>query len=436
MSNIDDYKETQTKLKETLDILNSAGKIAKFGGWNVILSENRSYWSDEVAAIHEMPAGYAPLVDEGINFYAPEWRDKITEVFTNCAQKGIPYDEEMEIITKSGKRVWIRTTGEAVRDDKGNIYKVQGGFQDITERKKTEIELVINQERYRKAQQLGKVGNWEYNIETSMFWGSEEAKRIYGFDDHPEAFTTDQVESCIPERERVHQALEDLIGSDKPYDIIFDIITKDKGVRKTIHSIAELERSADGKPLKVTGVITDITDRTRAEKEIEKTKQYLDNIINNIGYPVFVKDEQSKFMLVNDAFCDFFTLSRDEIYGTTLANNIPPEELEVFLRIDKQVLEDGIERINEEPVTTKNGETRIISTKKTLFIDNSGNKHLIGLITDITERVKAEEAMKQKTKELQNYYDIMIDRELKMIELKEEVNELLKELGKEKKYEI
>jgi signal transduction histidine kinase len=94
-----------------------------------------------VAAIHEMPAGYNPLVEDGINFYAPEWRKKITEVFTACAQQGIPYNEEMEIITANGTRVWVQTIGEAVRDENNNIVLVQGAFQDISARKQVEESL-------------------------------------------------------------------------------------------------------------------------------------------------------------------------------------------------------------------------------------------------------------------------------------------------------
>jgi PAS domain S-box-containing protein len=141
LKDITEEKKNQNSLKDALELLKNAGKITKFGGWNVILSENRSYWSDEVAEIHEMPAGHCPLVEDGINFYAPEWREKIRQVFTDCAQKGIPYDEEMEILTSKGKRVWIRTNAEAVRDENGVIYKVQGGFQDISDRKQAEIDL-------------------------------------------------------------------------------------------------------------------------------------------------------------------------------------------------------------------------------------------------------------------------------------------------------
>lgn len=140
----------EEKLMENNSLLRIAAEKARLGGWNVNLKENRSYWSDEVASIHEMPAGFSPLLEDGISFYAPEWRDRISRVFTKCAKKGIPYDEEMEIITSSGKRKWVRTIGEAVRDAKGKIYKVQGAFQDISVRKAEEEKVREKDMQFRK----------------------------------------------------------------------------------------------------------------------------------------------------------------------------------------------------------------------------------------------------------------------------------------------
>jgi signal transduction histidine kinase len=130
-----------SELKESYSLLRIAGAKAKFGGWSVLLGDNKVTWSDQVAAIHEMPEGYSPQLKDGINFYAPEWRDRINEVFRNCTEKAISYDEVMQIITSNGNRIWVRTTGEAVRDDKGRIFKVQGSFQDINNIMQTEKEL-------------------------------------------------------------------------------------------------------------------------------------------------------------------------------------------------------------------------------------------------------------------------------------------------------
>lgn len=128
----------------------------------------------------------------------------------------------------------------------------------------------------------------------------------------------------------------------------------------------------------------------------EKRREYYYNsILNNIGDPVFVKDDQSRLLMVNDAFCEIFNLQRDQIIGKTLSEDVPPEERDSFLKIDKQVLDNGIENINEESLTVRGGETRIISTKKTRFLDADNKKYLVGVIHDITEGKKTENSLKE-----------------------------------------
>lgn len=123
----------------------------------------------------------------------------------------------------------------------------------------------------------------------------------------------------------------------------------------------------------------------------ELTDENYKTILNNMGDPVFVKDARSRLVLVNDAFCEIFGLPRLEIIGKTLAEDVAPDEREHFLKVDKQVLSDGIERIVEERLTVRGGETRIISTRKTRFIDETGNRFLVGVIRDVTELKQAEE---------------------------------------------
>jgi PAS domain S-box-containing protein len=134
-------RQAQERLALNDSLLRIAGQVARFGGWSVDLETKIVAWSDTVADIHEVPRGYAPDVAEGVRFYAPEWQERIAQVFKDCAEKGMPYDEEMELITRTGRRIWVRTTGEAIRDETGKIVKVQGSFQDITQRRRDEEAL-------------------------------------------------------------------------------------------------------------------------------------------------------------------------------------------------------------------------------------------------------------------------------------------------------
>jgi len=144
--NITGRKLTEEALKANYSLLRTAGSTAKFGGWKLNLSKKKVTWSDEVATIHEMPAGYSPSLEEGINYYAPEWRDTITNAIKSCADLGTAFDEELELVTAKGNRIWVRATGEAVRDKIGNIDKIQGSFQDISQQREMLDRMSKNEE--------------------------------------------------------------------------------------------------------------------------------------------------------------------------------------------------------------------------------------------------------------------------------------------------
>ncbi len=132
---------SEERLKETSALLQIVNEKTKIGGWVRNIKKKQAYWSDGVTDILELPIGYKPYFNESVGFYAPEWRNKIIQVLEDCEQSGIPFDEEMVIITAKGKRVWIRVIGEAVENDDEIIDKVNGAFQDISERKFAEDQL-------------------------------------------------------------------------------------------------------------------------------------------------------------------------------------------------------------------------------------------------------------------------------------------------------
>jgi hypothetical protein len=103
--------------------------------------------------------------------------------------------------------------------------------------------------------------------------------------------------------------------------------------------------------------------------------------------------------------------------------------MDLFLKNDRIVIDSGKENISEEPLTGKDGKIFNIITKKTRYIDEDGNKFLIGVIHDITSRKNMESELQSKVRELEMINKVMVGREIKMAELKEEIADLHKKIN-------
>ena len=124
-------------------------------------------------------------------------------------------------------------------------------------------------------------------------------------------------------------------------------------------------------------------------------------LFNEIKDAVFVKDDCSRLVMVNDSFCELFQLDRDKVIGKTLAEHVAPHEREGFLSIDQKVLDDGIENISEESLTLKGRPSKMLSTRKSRFIDATGRKFLVGVTRDVSKNDKAKDLLKKHKAELQ-----------------------------------
>lgn len=125
--------EAEEELVLARQLVDLAERTARLGGWRVELNSRQLAWTSETADIHELPHGTVPALEEAIDFYVPEHRERIREVFWRCAETGQAYDETLQIVTATGRPVWVRTIGEPERDSEGNIIAIQGAFQDVSE---------------------------------------------------------------------------------------------------------------------------------------------------------------------------------------------------------------------------------------------------------------------------------------------------------------
>nr|WP_232372521.1 PAS domain-containing protein [Acuticoccus mangrovi] len=151
LQDVTDQEIAERADAEQRRILEMAGRIARFGGWTVDVGTWRVTWSREMCALHGLPEGATPTLQQVLAFIVAEDREKMTRAMMACINQGTPYDEECRVENAQGNVLWVRTVGEAVRDENGNIVKLAGALQDLTTQKNVE-------EMLRHTQRLEAVG--------------------------------------------------------------------------------------------------------------------------------------------------------------------------------------------------------------------------------------------------------------------------------------
>jgi rsbT co-antagonist protein RsbR len=121
-------------------LLGQTQALARVGGWEIDCATMQLFWTDETYRLHEVPIDYVPSVETAIAFYAPEAIPIISAAVEACMTNGEPFDDELQILTYTKRRLWVRAAGSASFEN-GKVARIFGAFQDIDEKKRRELEL-------------------------------------------------------------------------------------------------------------------------------------------------------------------------------------------------------------------------------------------------------------------------------------------------------
>lgn len=288
--------EKENPLNQTL--LNMAGRIAQLGGWTVDLPDNRISWSDEMCAIHDLPPGTAPELEQVFGFYAPQSQAAARNAFDACVQQGTSFDLELEVLTAKGRHIWVRGMGEAARDAAGLIVRVQGACQDVTERKQTEEKLIYERDLLWMLLNSSPDHIYFKDIQSRFIKCSTAQAHQFGGRSVDELVGKTDFDIFSEEHARpAYEDEQEIIRTGQPIINKVERETWQDGRPDTWALTTKMPlRNKDGVIIGTFGITKDISAIKQAEAELAYQRDLLATLMENLPDSIFFKDLQSRFV--------------------------------------------------------------------------------------------------------------------------------------------
>lgn len=251
---------------------------------------------------------------------------------------------------------------------------------------------------------------WDWDLVTNKINWSDEALNMLGMTSAAPVETYSGFLKLVHPKDRplVGEAVAHSLRDKLPYSIDLRIVLPDGDVR-VIHQQG-WPGFDDGKPVLMSGSISDVTERQREERELRSRFGLLQQLINAIPIPVFHKDRDGEFIGCNKAFEDFFGLSHDDVIGKNVFDISPQELAAVSDSADKALFRNGGTQTHETIAIDGDGNNHnVIYNKAALTNDDGTQSGLIGTMLDITERKHMESALKESEQRFRNFAESASD---------------------------
>jgi PAS domain S-box-containing protein len=306
---------------------------------------------------------------------------------------------------------WLKTNKIPLKDLNGNIVGILGTYEDITERKWTENELKISEERYALAQKAANIGSWDWDMLTDELTWSELVIPMFGlktgeFNGTIASFWNRLHPDDIP---IIEEKIQSTIEKNEDYRVEHRVIHPDGTIRWMLE-IGDVFKDGYGKPYRMLGMVQDITERKLAEDNLKQSEENYRRFFEEDLSGVFLSTPERGLKTCNQAYVKMMEYdSIDELINSDPVSHYQQSKDRIdflnLLRKEKKLTN------YEGKIVTKTGKTRQTLENIIGVFDEKDNLiEFWGYVNDITDKKESERMLKNAAMEKEALHRELLHR--------------------------
>lgn len=393
-TDITDRKRNEELLKIGEQRMIIAQELTKAGNWEINLETRMISWSIGMFPIWERDVILGPpSLDEIGKFVHPDDSERVLNAVFSLSKPNERANVTYRIVVPSGEKV-LKTVAMPFCDEKGNVVRLFGTVIDVTEQKRIEEILRLNEQRLNEAQELAKTGSYEYDLLTHKITWSPGCFHIWKRPIELGPPTYDEFAASIHPEDaaEVRQKTATLSQRKDTFTVNYRIVCPD-GEVKSLQVTTKLQRDENYVLTKVFGTLTDITEREISEQKMKLNEQRLleaQQLASLGSWQIDLSSGKTEWSIGTNLIWDRDPGAPALSYEELLETIIEEDRDQV-----KAVIENALSTRNnfnvEYRIKTIKGNLKIINGRGRIQFDSRGLPLLMfGTVLDITERKKVE----------------------------------------------